>query len=126
MRGGDAGRLQFHLQIEIEVRRIHAHEQRGRVLQEVRGEPPPDAEDLEVVAQHLDVSPHRQLFHGNQHFHPCGLHARPADAGEARMRQASAQGLDEMGAEQVSRRLARDHADGERRLGHEKPGSLSD
>ena len=72
------------------------------------------------MPQHFHVAPNRQLLHRKQRIHAGRLHARSADAGEMHGRQALAQRLYEMSSQQVTGRLARNHADGKRRLGHER------
>ena len=77
------------LEVEVEVGRIDADEDVGLVAQQPLGELVADADDLAVVAQHLDVAAHRELV-----VRPPGLeaargHPRPADA-LGRQRRASA------------------------------------
>ena len=108
---GNAGLLEFALEVEIEIGGIHADEHRGPLGQQAIGEPAPDAHDLPVVAQHFGVAAHAQLVHGHVGLEPFGDHLRAADAGKAQIRTARFQRRDQVRGEQVARRLRGHHAD---------------
>src|SRR6185503_21292785 len=83
---GHARPLELHLQVEVEIRRVHADEKRGRLVEEMRGEAAPYPADLPVVTDDLDVAADRELVEGIEHFHAGGAHFPPADADEAHAR----------------------------------------
>ena len=109
--GGNAVLFENELQIEVEVRRVHRDEQVRAVGQEIFAQPAADADDLAIVAQHLDVAAHRQLFHREQDFHADGLHPGATDANELYFGARLFQRGHQVAAQQVAGGFARDDAD---------------
>ncbi len=86
----------------------------GRVLKQAAAQLAADADDFEIVPEHLEIAAHREFFEREPHVHAGGFHARTADADDVERGQVLAQGEDQLAAEQVARRFARDDCNGAR------------
>ncbi len=111
LESGNAGPLQPPLQPQIEIRRVDADEQIGRLAQKMLSQRPADAQDGGQAAHGLHVAAHGQGFHGEQGVHTGGDHFRAADALEAGPWQPRLKRPDEMAAQQIARRFSRHDAD---------------
>ena len=99
VRGGDARALQSALERQVEIRRVDADEKPGPCLDQPAPELAVNRANLQIVPEDLDVTAHRQLLHGKPRLEALCLHLRPADADEAKARNALAQGADEVSAD---------------------------
>ena len=79
--------LQRRFEVQVEIGRIDADEDVGRLAQQALAQLVADADDLAVVAQHLDVAAHGQLL-----VRPPGLEAVRAPSAGRRCRRAAAAG----------------------------------
>ena len=104
-------RLQAALQVEVEIRRIDAYEYIGRIRDQPAAQPAADADYLDVMLDDFELAAHGKLFQRKPDVHASGFHARPANADDLERGQKFAQRADQLAAEQITRRLARDHAD---------------
>ncbi len=103
-----AAGAQRGLEVEVEVRRIDADEELGPFAQQPGAQLAPDAGDLGVVAQHLDIAAHRQLLLRPPALEAARQHLRAADAHRLHGRPARLQAVEQQPGQQVARGLARD------------------
>src|SRR5256886_13408491 len=103
--------LEARFEAEIEIGRVDADEEIGRIAQELRAERAADREDRGHALQHLDVAAHRELFHGKERASAFRDHLRSRDAMELRVLPARLHRAHESRAQHVARGLARDDRD---------------
>jgi len=108
---GYARRLEICFKIKIEIRRIDGYKYRGAFPEEMFFQLAPDADDLAVMPQHLDITPHREFFQGKQRLDAGGHHVLAADADESCSRHTFAQSLHQCPAQQIARGLTRNNSD---------------
>ena len=108
----NAACLEAQLEIEIEIRRIDADEHSGRAGNKATAQLAANADDLEKMLKHLDIPAHREFLERKPYFHAGSFHARPADAGEIKLRHQLAQCAYQLAAEQIARRFSGNHANG--------------
>ena len=100
---------QPQFEVEVEVRSVDADESRRWFGQQSPREIPTDARDLDVVPQHLDVAPHRELVDRPVAAKALRGHPRPADPEGREARKASTERREQRRGEQVPGCFARDH-----------------
>ena len=110
----DTGAAQFQLHPDIEIRCIHPDEDIGRIGDEVAQQFAADLEDARQTAQHLGDPHDGELFHLEQGLHAEGLHARPGDPFELRVRVAGLQLAYQTGSQNVAGDLSGDDTDANR------------
>ena len=103
-----AARLQVGFQIQVEIGRVDADEHVGSVggqqaLLQLRA----DADDLAVVAQHLDIAAHRQLLAGPPGLEAVSGHLWAADAERLQIGPALTHATQQQARQQIARRFAR-------------------
>ena len=126
MTGGDARFAQADFEIKIEVGCVDTDEQVRLLCQQTLRQFAADAGDLWIVAQHLDIAAHGELFARPPDIEIFGLHARAADAHEVRAGQALLDRSHQVRGEQIARRFAGHHGDAWRAVCHrETIGSLA-
>ena len=113
-----AARVQGAGDAQVEIGGVDADEHIRRVARPMGKQRFLRGEDVRQVAQHLDQPHHREAVHVNQRIKPRRLHRRAADAAEARIGQAFAQGSKERCAEQVAGGFAREQGDVQGFCGH--------
>src|SRR5205814_2411094 len=97
MHGADPRGLEALLEAQVEVGRVDPDEKIGTILDELRAELSPDAEDFRQVLERLDVAAHGELFHGEERACALGDHPRPRDAVELDVGHSSAHRADQRG-----------------------------
>jgi hypothetical protein len=102
----DASPVQGELKGEIEIRRVHSHEEIRRVIDKSFDEPLAHAAQLPVTAQRLQQTDHRQPLHGIQDLATRRRHAGTGDSLEARPRITGGDGSNQPGAQKVAGRLS--------------------
>ncbi len=107
----DTGAAQFQLHPDIEIRCIHPDEDVGRIGNEVAQQFAADLENARQTAQHLGDPHDGKLFHLEQRLHAEGLHARPGDPFELRVRVARLQLAHQAGSQNVAGNLSGDDTD---------------
>jgi hypothetical protein len=122
LHGADSPRLQSDLQVQIEIGRIHAHEEIGRIREQPLAQLAPDGHDFDIVTQYLHIAHDRQLFHGKEGLHTGLHHARASDAVKVGAGIKAPQGLDKRGRQGIPGGLARRDRDAQSRAAgrHEK------
>ena len=108
--GFNAARPQARLQRQVEIRRVHAYKQPGRVRGQATIQGIADADDFAVAKQHVPAKAvHGQLVVRPPGLKPLGSHLRAADAGRLQPRPAHAQRLQQQPSEHVARGFAGHH-----------------
>src|SRR6185295_10068665 len=96
---GNSGLLQIDLEVEIEIRGIHADEKCRAMSQEMVAQAPADAHNLAVMLEDFHVAEHAKLVHRVEQARAYGLHLRPANAHELQFWPVPEHRAHEMGGE---------------------------
>jgi hypothetical protein len=106
--GANPSALEPALEPEVEIGGVDADEGIRPPCERAPCHVAADREQLGEMPQHLDQAHHRKLLHRMPAFESRRDHARTADAGESRAREAPPQRFDQVRAEEVARGLASD------------------
>ena len=111
MRGGDPAGPQLALQGQVEIRRVYAQEQIGRVGGKMPQHRAAYPQQLRQALERLDETHDRQALHGEHTVQALGLHQGSADTFHLQLAKPGAQCLQHPGAENISRGLPGQHTD---------------